>query len=66
MINSIAPNSNFKIKDFDFSLREKGFNMHLNENHNSFCDFPKLVNHPTTTPSPTCLNANIKLTTLKQ
>ena len=34
-------------------------NMHLNENHNSFCDFPKLVNQPLTTPSPTCLNANI-------
>jgi len=42
------------------SPKEKGFNMHLNENHNSFCDFPKLVNQPPTTSSPTCLNANIK------
>jgi len=35
------------------------FNMHLNENHNSFCDFPKLVQPPLTTPAPTCLNANL-------
>jgi hypothetical protein len=36
------------------------FNMHLNENHNILCDFPKLVQPPHNHhPAPTCLNANI-------
>ena len=46
-LNSIAPNSNFKIKDFNFSLREKGFNMGLEENSN---EFSQIAN--ATSPNP--------------
>ena len=57
MNNSIAPNSNFKIKDFDFSLREKGFNMDLEENS---AEFSQIENQRfSTSPNPNIM-CNLK------
>jgi len=57
--NSIAPNSNFKIKDFDFSLREKGFNMGLEENS---VEFSQIENQRfSTSPNPNIMFNKLKM-----